>query len=240
MSDAFTDNSSDQIVAAAASSINNFDAMTAVLWIIFDTLPGSGVARRIFRKDGNGSITGRLLTLDNTAGTVRIISGNGRATTSAQAIATGTALTGGVFATGVWYFLAATYDSTDGPRLWGGKLGTQLVEATSYVTRTSGSGAANADSSNPLEIGLSGSQPSFGGSLGTFAYMGSRLVLAELQALQYRPRNAVRYTSASGLVYENVFPTALGNTPDLSLNGNSGAKTGIVGNDHVPLGPRFQ
>jgi hypothetical protein len=238
MADQFTDNSSDQISAAASSTINDFTALTIVTWVQFNATPASGSSRRIMRKTGNAASTGKGVSLTNAAGTLEIDFVTGRATTNAQAVATGTALTGAVFTTGVWYMLAATFDTTDGPRLFGGKLGTQLIEATSYVTRTTGSGGVNADSAAAMNVGLD-STNSFGGNMATFTYLGSRLTLLQLQAMQYRTREAVRYTVSTGLHWEMIYPPA-GIAPDYSLNGNAGTKTGIAGDDHVPLGPRFQ
>jgi hypothetical protein len=133
-----------------------------------------------------------------------------------------------------WFFVALTYDETDGARIFTGDLNTPVSEA-SYSSRTVGSGPTNSDATLPITVG---NREDFGeptlGRIGTFQLVSKRLSLAEIQALQFTIQN----TPETELLY-NMGSSGIATQVDLSGNGYNGTITGLTQADAVPLPSPF-
>lgn len=135
------------------------------------------------------------------------------------------------FGTGTWYFLAATYDESDGPRLFYGTLTSPIAEVSSYAARTVGTLGTTNDSGSNLLLGNRGVDDAryLGGAMANFIWINSRLTVAQMRRWQYSltPVGTSAIYLACGL---------LGTTaPDWSGNRNNGSVNGATYAAHVPI-----
>lgn len=122
------------------ASVAGLDSLTAftLIWRGVFRDPALGVTLRLLSKEEAGTSTGWNLQILNTAGSLRAFRLSGaRATTSFDARTVDYVARIGVLTT-----VIATYDETDGPRIFTGYLGKPLCEDT-YVLRTVGVGATS-------------------------------------------------------------------------------------------------
>lgn len=204
----FNNTSGRYVEAAGSSSINNFTALTFWLWFYADAFQSGD---RWWSKFGQelinnfGDADDFYLSID-------------RATTLAEAASNEN------FATGKWWFLAGTYDESDGPRLFKGDLDTAVAECA-YTTRNVGAGATNS-STGVLRVGtgynFTTGQPD--ARVALFGLRNDRLTLTQIRRLQYAPLMA---ESATKLLWWLGY-NGLTNVPDLSGNLNTGTVAGSV------------
>lgn len=212
--------SSDRVDCGNGSTLNDLTAFTVMQWA-YPT--AQTFNRRFFDKDGKK--IGGWDSAD--VSDIRLIVS--RATTNGDARTTGLNL-----ALNTWHFVAFTYDETDGPRVFGGRLDAAASEA-SYTTRTVGAGGTTADSTGNFVIGnrtTGASNVAFEGRFAWTAAWNRRLTLAEIQAQQFRPF----CKSSDGCVgFWHLGWAGTGIQPDLSGNGNNCTVTGATVADHAPL-----
>lgn len=213
-----------KVVVAADASINNFTAFTVLKWIDITTISN---AKRFFEKGA----------VDNAKEAIVYDLGNSnsiefkvdRVTTQALARPVDDVIT-----EGAWYFIAFTYDESDGPRVFIGTREARITEP-SYDIRTVGVGATLDDDGGDfgianipvVDVGLSC-------KIAFLSYYNRRMALSEIQTQQFRPRK----TSGCRMFFHLGF-NGTGTQPDWSGYGNSGTVTGAAVSPHVPLAPIF-
>lgn len=133
-----------------------------------------------------------------------------------------------------WKFVAATFEPTDGPRLYKGDLTTLVDEVASYQFRGAGSGTVLADAAFDLKLGQAGTNVrALGGRISVAGAVNRKLSVAELRDIQFRPRCV---PDTGGFWICDNFASI----PDCSGNGNSGVPGGTRQQDvHPPLGPWY-
>ncbi len=133
-----------------------------------------------------------------------------------------------------WFFVAFTYESSDGPRIFIGDLATLAVEDDG--TPTVGVGAEGDNSADNLEVGASseGGTRAVPADIAIVAVFNKKLSLGEIHRQQFRP-----HVTPDSLIFSHLGFNGTGTQPDWSGNGNSGAVTGATVADHVPLGQPF-
>ena len=151
-----------------------------------------------------------------------------RATLDAEAnAATGTLVTN------TNTFLAATYDESDGPRLWKGTASAVVAEVSYEVTfPIVGVGATTGDAADSLKIGTNTDDDVPGvGIISSCGVIDARLTAAELAVVQFNQRRPPR----NSVGFWHLGWNGTGTQPDWSGNGNSGTVTGATVADHAPL-----
>ncbi len=222
---ALTFGASDSDRVALAAGLDNQHTFTMLFWLYKTT---ESDFRRVFDK---GDAAKALLEWN--AAVNDLYFQVKRATTNAVAISTLAALP-----TNQWTYIAVTFDTTDGPRIFSGSL-TSAAAEVSYSSRTVGSGAGSDDSSFPWYIGQdsSGADASaFRGRIALAAHYRRRFSLAEINAYQFQPRN-----DADCDIFMHLGFNGTGTQPNLaSLSGGiNGTVTGATVSGHVPLGSPF-
>ena len=223
----FTDNGAERVDCGSASSLDDLSPFTFFAWIYID---------------GTGFRFGRIV---NKGEDVKEFAMDGTASQNASKLYLGvnTDATDAVAAadtdqtTGEWRFVAGTYDTTDGPRLFSGNLSTAVSEE-SYTTRTVGTGSPVGDGSSDFWIGNRSSgttNRAFGGRIAVVGAIEALLTVGQLKAIQYRPAACLLHSQTVGFWVLH----GTGTQPDYSGNGNSGTVTGATAGAHVPLGSPF-
>jgi hypothetical protein len=215
----FTGGSSDIVTVSSASDIDDKTTFTWAMWLYLNTAQNDGV---YVRKRATFLVA--EFGVDDSAHFNMI-----RDTTNAEAIS-GT----GFWETGKWLFVAVTYDSTDGPRLWKGDLDTLVTEIGSYDTRDAGSGTFQTDNTFDLGIGNRvGSSLSIDGRIASFLWTNYRANEADLRKIQFQ----FQKTYSNDVIHFELGYEGTGTQPDYTGNGNSGAVTGTTVAAHVPISP---
>ena len=218
----FEDNTTDAIDCGSGTSIDDWDAFTALIWVY--RLDEIGTQPHYFSKGDD------IKTMSETSGggSAQLQMRVGRATTNANALGDTN------IGVGAWKICGYTYDESDGPRLWLGDLNTLIIEETSYTTQDVGAGATAADASISLFVGNRPPSDERAGNkrIAIAAYINKRMTLGELQEWQFHP-----HVTAETKVF--LVPNHVDTIADLSGNGNNGTGTGLILADHVPLGPMF-
>lgn len=169
---------SDRVSVAAATSINDLSAWTAVAWINVDTLTAS---RSIISKH-NGVSLGWFVRLSGTAGELQIVWN--RATTNLAYTTNTTPLA----TPGRWIFLAATLNKS-------GSAGALVSVATgtpwspcvaaTFGTATDGAGSYNTDAAQALQWGnRAANNDAFTGRIASGQLYSGALTLAECELLR--------------------------------------------------------
>jgi len=194
-------------------------AFTSLMWLNLDTLNDS---RRWYRKSGNLNLQNAFADTNDVAFSV------GRATTGADAVSSDN-----FFTAGKWWFVACTYDESDGPRIFHGDLTTTVVEASSYATRDVGSGDTVSTSSDDLNLGYRASlSRTLDGRVAYYHFIDARLSLGQIKGLQFQSARAVANTQI--LMYPGIDGSVTTIT-DYSGNGNDAAQVGT--GQAVGVGP---
>jgi hypothetical protein len=229
----FASSTSSKVDCGSAASLDNLQAWTLMCWVYRTTTLASG---GIYSK---GSFAGQTrnpnLQLRGNDGATPTITID-RATT--DAVATGANASGDTLPLNAWAFLAATFDVTDGPRMFIGSLTAAVAEMGYASAPTVGSGAVGDNSSESAVIGNAASgdtqNKGFPGRIAFVAQYNRRMALGEIMSHQFRP------TVASGCVlWTHLGFNGVSTQPDWSGNGNAGTVSVATQTVHVPLGPIF-
>ena len=222
MSLSFTGGDTDNVNFGSGSSIDNLTAWTIILWLYFNA---TGTPSRVVAQKGSfgGGNRNPDFYFDFAAATLSF--NVDRATVDTSTVSSTTV------PTGAWTCVAATYDGTDGGRIFQGSL-TALLTENSYTVNTVGSGAIADNSAANLFVGGdgSGSNNSFNGNVDSVAVFNRRMALAELQSHQFNPR-----VENGCVLFTRLGFNGTGTQPDWSGNGNSGTVTGATAADPAPL-----
>lgn len=227
------------IDCGSAAAIDDWTSFTLLSWCRATTLAADGDLRRIGIKS---STTGNAKDLHHAWLSALGIPQDclrwriNRATTAANAESVANTVV-----QNEWMFVVGTYSEADGPRIYKGTL-TALATEVSYNVRTVGIGGTNSDADGSLRWGQRVVTPlsattGLVGDIATGLYINRILSLAEIQSLQFRFLDYMRFTEAKAAYIFGYNGT--GTQPDLSGNGNAGTVTGATVADHVPLGPFF-
>lgn len=217
---------SDRVTMGAG--LNNQHAFTVLAWV-YNTTHTDG--RRLWMKGGD-QIKDLYLSFGAPTGDFSLYVTRAGADADAHS-------TSGVIPLNEWALVAASYDETDGPRLFKGSLTSTIAEVSSYVTLAVGDGATADDSASPHTIGnrSSTTNQAFQGRIARFAHFKRRLALQEIAAWQFVP-----FVDADTDIYLELGYTGTGTQPNLTSAGGgiNGTVTGATVSDHVPLSPPFQ
>jgi hypothetical protein len=221
----FTDAGSERCeVASTATAMNNLTAFTVIAWVYPTSTPAGN--RPIFRKDANpASTNSKFVAINGGAAEWRM--GVFRATTAAAAVGTGTTAT-----LNAWQMVAATYDETDGPRMFKRTLTTPVAEI-SYGTQTVGAGATNTDGTTLWFGNQQHGSPSngFPGRIAYVSYWNFRMTAAEIETYGGMRPFCARDKGCVGAWHFWRTDT----NADLSGSGNNCAVTGATASAHAPL-----
>ncbi len=221
---------SDRVVVAPVAAINTLATLTCWGWFKPTTLT---TGRVLVGKSltAGASAAGWFLVLDGTTGDLRFRVDRATDTdyrTNSAPIAT----------TGKWYFIAATYAAAGaaGQRvnIYVGDESTMAVEAT-YGTATDGNSTQANDSAQSLIFANAASNAiAFQGLIGPGGLDDVVRTLAEVQALQFRPRALDSHCQ----VLLRLGDAGTGTQRDMSGHGNDGTVTGAtVATDNPAIGP---
>ena len=144
--------------------------------------------------------------------------------------------TGGPLASGVWTFVAATFDGTNAPKIYCGTR-TTLVTECSYSTQQAPVGTLNSEGFAVLRAGLQSASTTANCLIGDVAWLGIWNVVLSLSQIQQQ-----QYTMAttSGCVLNCMYGwDGTGTQQDRSGSGNPGTVTGGTVADHLPLSCGF-
>lgn len=221
----------DRCIVTTATSNQNFDPFTLLMWVYPTTLTAN---RRFIHRNTAGA-SNNYVSLNGTGGNLQLFVG--RTGTDTSYITSSTPLS----VTSQWYYVAVVYDSAAAAgevvNMYTGSLTATAVEAT-YGTATDGTGTTEADSANNLVIGNNaGFGAAFQGRIGYFSYINKALTAAEVQSVQFRPRDWMKYTETK--IFHVMGFSGTTTQVDWSGNSNSCAITGATVSNHVPLGPLF-
>lgn len=216
---------SDRVVMPTGAAINNLETVTYYGWFYHTQ---NSDLRRWFRKDTSpqsGNFKGlRTISLTKLNWTVV------RATTNAEAL-TAT----GVLEVNKWLFIAVTFNSTDGPKVYKGTLTTPVAEVAYDVGYPQLGTGAIASDGNTLAIGNEqGATQAMVGRVAVFGAINRSLTLEELKILQFRP-----YPMSGTVGFWQLGYNGTGTQADWSGNMNNGTTTGVTVAPHVPLGMPF-
>lgn len=218
--------SSDRVVVTAAASINDLATLSVGGWIYPTALASTALATKC-----NGILNGWQFVLNGTGGNLRFRRDR---TTDTDYQTNSAPLT-----TGKWYFVMAVYDAGAGAgqvvNIYVGDEAALAVEAT-YGVATDGAGAEVTDAAQNLEWGNNPATHAGAPSADMAQMMvySRALSLAEVQALQFRPR----MLDANCVLLHRLGDNGTGSQIDLSGNGNHGTVTGAtVATRNPALGP---
>jgi hypothetical protein len=210
----------DMGLVSQQSSINDLSTLTICSWIRPDSI-GENTGRLLHR--GNAGADRKLINLFAT-NCLRFIVARASVTADAQG---NTGLT-----YGNWYFVACTYDETDGPRIYIASPGGSIAES-GYTSRAVGSGSTTSDSTHQPVIGnrnqASGDR-SWDGVIAEHMWFNSILSLEEMRIVM----NGYPTRLGSGLKMWLRFMTPGSSEHDWSGNGNTCSMTGTVLAPHPP------
>lgn len=208
------------------AGLDNQHTFTTLMWVY---RTGDTDGRRLFSKGTDEE----KACFAPAGGTDSIRFGVKRATTFALATSNNA-----VFPQNVWTYLAVTYDSTDGPRIFRGTLTTTAAEVAYSGTRTVGVGAETSDSGQPWTIGQSGDPADYINSFeGRIAFVGHyrrRFPLAEVIAYQFSPIPDADCDIFMHLGWNDTGTQANWGPLGAGINGTV---TGATVGDHAPLPP---
>lgn len=221
----FTDASSDNISIAAAASHNSLTTWTAWCWVY----PTSATTNNRFWQKQNNAGGARWAVRRNgtTAGRVEV--DIFRSTTFSHQETDD-------FTLNAWQFMVATYDEAagQGARLYRGTLTSSVIECTYVGTAANGSGNTGTVDGAFTLGNRSANDRGLGGRMAHFGFVNRVLTLAELQALQFKPR-----VVSGTAIYIPVGYRGTSTQVDWSGNGNSGTVTGTTVAANPPLAPTF-
>jgi hypothetical protein len=142
----------------------------------------------------------------------------------------------GTFSTNKWWFVGATYDDTDGPRMFLGDLTTPLTEVAYNGSRTVSSGAIRNTGETGHIIANAGTSTAFQGRVANMVRAQRRMELEELRAQQWGFSPEADWDMYFELGYQGI-----GTQPNLTTlgNGKNGTVTSATVGDHVPLMPAW-
>lgn len=208
----------DNVSVTAASSIDDLAAFTILTWVRFTSNPSS---RRMVSKD---SVLGGWSF--NLATTSRPRLNVGRVITNAAALSSLNV------STNTWYYLAATFDEADGPRIFGAAQGLSsnvAVAELAYTTRTVGVGATtNPAAGTALIVGnFPTLDNAISADIARIAIFGRRMSLAEIRRNQWRI-----IPDADLRMWHEYYNTS--SVVDLSGGLNTGTPTGLTVAPHAP------
>jgi len=222
--------SSDRVEITAASSINDLNPFTIVMWVYPTSLVNN---KKLCQKGlfATGGFFG--WNLNGTGGNLETSVRRAGASTSYITNSTPLAITN------KWYCVALTYNSAASAgqvhNMYIGDLTTIVSEAT-YGTATDGSGSTSAQAAGEkLYVGNFGSaNQAFPGHIAFFGMWNRELSLGEVQDQQFQP-----HKTSGNVVFIHLGFNGTSTQPDWSGNGNAGTVTGASQSAHVPLGPPF-
>lgn len=221
MAVSFGENTTDRVTATAASSINNFSSLSWWAWILWEVAAVG--TRRVWQKN-----TQKLFTAADGGGTL-----SAPQTLDFQVLTSGTNARARTVASnliiGEWHFVACTYDTGDGPRIWIGDR-ENGVDQPSYSTRTAGTGSPTGDSGGNFMLGSNGSSNCSGMRVACMGYHNERFDEWTLNAIRLSPR-----TYPSSRIYWQFLFGHSGTQPDLSGYLNNGSTSALTAADHIPL-----
>lgn len=215
----------DVVNCGSDASFTGLDPWTVLMWVKVTTLTNN---RYFWSKGAGGSNNRRsVCLLSGTSGDIGVVLD--RATTDLNYTSSNTP-----FSSSSWKFLAVTFHSTNSSNnlvhIYVGSLSTLATEVT-YVVRIDGSGAFASDSGESWRVGNLKAES--GAIQGTIAYtqvISDELSLAQIRALQFRPR-----VIPNTKLFLNLGFNGTGTQTDLSGNGNNGTVTGCAVDAHVPI-----
>lgn len=190
-------------------------------WYKFSAMTSN---RRLIEKAG-AAVGTIYINTSGTAGTITTFVDY--ATTDAQANTTAA-----FYQTGVWYFIALTFDGASAPKIFRGDLSGSLAEAT-YGLQTAPVGARVTDSGGTLKIGngnLGNNNRGFPGSIGPVAWINRVLPPSELAELMRSSPILAPKVLGSWTLGSNLN----GRQFDLSENGFNGIVTAATPGNGPP------
>lgn len=229
MSLTFNPASSQRVVIAPATSIDNLSAGTAM--VLFRTSSMNQNSRVLIAKGSYLTGTTGWVISGRTNGTTRLVGRVYRATTNTEVVPSGNAYT-----SGEWTWVAMAWNLAGSPTLqvYTGNLTSPM---TSYASTTGGAGAYRADTADDLQYGNydgGGSTNTWGGGIAVGMVYNRRLTLDEILAIQFNPQRGV-----GCVAYHRFGDNGTGTQYDLSGNGNHGTVTGATQTANATL-PRWR
>ena len=216
----YTGLSTDQVSVATDASFEDQLALSFVMWLYLNTAADNSMYVRKNVKF--------LSTVFNTGADALFQVGR---TSNAEARSVG------FWETGKWLFVAATYDGTDGPRLWKGDLSSYPypnVAEVSYSLRNVGSGTPVTDNANDLGIGNRvGTSFAMDGRIAHFQWINARFGLTDIRRQQFSP-----HVSPGCVIFQHLGLYGTTIVIDQSGRGNNGTVNGPTLAPHIPL-PEF-
>lgn len=222
----FAASTTNKVNHGSASSLDNLNTITVIAWVYPTTLNDTWIWSKTdpafsIEKNFYVGATGHLHTEAV------------RATTFAQADSSDAVLT-----TNKWWMVAFTWDGSTAPKLYRADMtaSVPIAEASSYSTSTAGSGAIGDDAAYDVTIGnnTTTTTTSFQGKIGTVMIFNRVLSIAEMQSLQYNPRNILGCVLLSHYGFNGTT-----NATDYSGSGNTGVITGVTVSDGLNFGNLF-
>lgn len=205
-----------RIDCGSASNIDQIDTFTYACWVRPNSLT---VTRPIMQKGGSGAKRFRLLGATLTASIQFTVA---RASTNATCQSSN-----GTVTVDTWQFLAATFDSSAGPKIFKGSLGGVVAEVSYSSGPTTGSGAVTSDAASSLLIGGDATN-SFPGAMAEVKFVGRALTARELTQIMYGeiPTDLKGYWPLEGIT-----------SPELDRSGlkNNGTVTGATASNGPPI-----
>lgn len=224
----FGANTSDRVDfgAAGGNFTDNVSLISIAAWFKFSTFTNQRVIAAKVEANGLG---GPRLRLNGTTELQFLIA---RSVVNASCITTNSSL-----ATATWYYVVATYDPADTqPRIFLGSLTSLATERTYNGAQTIGSGSTNAQTT-PFLVGNDGNlNVALQGTIATIGVWNRQLSLAEVQQIQYMPRN---WLGSTCYLFSHLGILGTGTQPNWSGDANTGSLTGATLGEHVPLGGLF-
>ncbi len=205
-------------------------SFTMYAWVKVNTFSGG---TRFFAKINASSLTG--YEVFGLAGSNELRTDVDYSTTDASAISS----EANFILTGTWYFVAATFDGTNAPKIYKGTLTSRVNETASYSTQVAPVGSRVTDGGGSALIGNQNSTGVYtskcGCDIAVINWMpGVVLNLGQLRSHQFapHPEPETRYFDWLGM-------TGTGTQPDLSGHKNNGIVTASGVTPNVPIGAPF-
>lgn len=205
------------------TSINNLVPITIATWVYIDTT-GNSIWPRIFCKRVDVSNYWEM----QYSGTPTINFSFSRVYSPTSAWSS----CNGFLTTGIWQFIAATFDGTNASKLYVGSLTSIVSEVSSYANYQAPSGTNCNDATANLYLMQRPSVTAMDGKMAWAGIWNRSLTLGELQAQQYHP-----HVTADCKLFMHLGFNGTGTQVDWSGNGNNGTPANLTVANHVPLGP---
>lgn len=220
------DDVADRVDCGSGSSLDDLTTFTWIFWFNPKTLNNFDF---IARKAVTGNDQKQMFVIADGSFRFQVK----RATAHAEARAAA-----GTLASDTFQMVAATYDSTNGPKLYKGSL-TETIAEVSYTASypVVGSGTEVTEATGNFVIGTNFDADLPGaGDISTVMVINRELGVGELRQLQFNPHKI------SGTVgfWQLGYAGGVSTQPDWSGTGNAGTITGASQVGHFPLGLPFE